>query len=135
MRARATPSQARPRDPRIEEMGVGVEDPRTLQANERTLLAWLRTGVSMITFGFVISRADLWMQAVGQKSPIRGAHTIGAVFVLLGAVCEIIGVTRYMRIRRALLERRPVPVGGAEIVAVGFTAAALGLLLALYAVQ
>jgi len=31
-----------------------VEDPRTLQANERTLLAWLRTGLALITFGFVI---------------------------------------------------------------------------------
>jgi uncharacterized membrane protein YidH (DUF202 family) len=28
-----------------------VRDPRALQANERTLLAWIRTGLALITFG------------------------------------------------------------------------------------
>jgi branched-chain amino acid transport system ATP-binding protein len=36
-----------------------ARDPRTLQANERTLLAWLRTGVSLITFGFAIAQLGI----------------------------------------------------------------------------
>src|SRR5476651_470253 len=80
-----------------------IADPRMLQANERTLLAWLRTGVSLITFGFVISRTSLWLRTNEPRWTILGGDLIGAAFVLLGAIAESIGVVRYLRIRRALL--------------------------------
>jgi putative membrane protein len=110
-----------------------VEDPRMLQANERTLLAWLRTGVSLITFGFVISRTSLWLRRSESSSVTHGENLIGAAFVLLGAISEAIGVVRYLRIRRALLERRPVHVGAAEIVGIGVAVSLFGLVLCVYA--
>ncbi|KAB2893150.1 MAG: DUF202 domain-containing protein, partial [Kofleriaceae bacterium] len=41
-----------------------VEGPdlRILQANERTLLAWVRTGLALMAFGFVIGRIAVWLK-------------------------------------------------------------------------
>jgi putative membrane protein len=110
-----------------------VEDPRLLQANERTLLAWLRTGVSLITFGFVIARTSVWLKKEEPLTATRGADLIGALFVLLGAVTEIVGLARYLRTRAALLAGRPAPLGATGIVAIGASMALLGLLLTMYA--
>jgi putative membrane protein len=110
-----------------------VEDPRTLQANERTLLAWLRTGISLITFGFFIAKSPLWFGGREAPHQARGTETIGLLFVALGTICEGIGVIRYIRIRRALLERRATPVGATEIVAIGLLLTLLGGLLTYYA--
>ena len=55
-----------------------VTDPRTLQANERTLLAWLRTGASLITLGFAIAKLGEWLrQSGGRKNPTSVAEVIG----------------------------------------------------------
>jgi putative membrane protein len=110
-----------------------IEDPRMLQANERTLLAWLRTGVSLITFGFVISRTSLWLRRSEPRWTALGGDLIGAAFVLLGAITEAVGVIRYLRIRRALLSGQPIPVGAVEIVAIGVAVALFGLVLCVYA--
>ena len=110
-----------------------AEDPRLFQANERTLLAWLRTGVSLITFGFVIARTSVWVRKDEPLTATRGADLIGALFVLLGALTEIVGVTRFLRTRAALLAGRPAPPGATEIVAIGASVAMLGLLLTAYA--
>lgn len=49
----AKPNEAAPRrvDP-----PEAAPDPRVLWAEERTLLAWIPTGVSMMGFGFVVAR-------------------------------------------------------------------------------
>jgi putative membrane protein len=104
-----------------------------LQANERTLLAWMRTGVSLITFGFVIAKTSVWVRKDQPLTATRGADLIGALFVLLGAVAEIVGLLRYFRTRAALLAERPAPTGVGGVVAVGASVAILGLLLTMYA--
>jgi putative membrane protein len=111
-----------------------TEDPRLLQANERTLLAWMRTGVSLITFGFVIAKTSIWLRRDQPLAVTRGADLIGALFVFLGAVAEAVGLIRYLRVRTALLGHRPVPLGATEIVAIGVSVALLGLVLTVYAV-
>jgi inner membrane protein YidH len=107
-----------------------VEDPRTLQANERTLLAWLRTGVSLMTFGFFIGKLGLWLHTQpGAPSTPRSA-LVGSALVLLGAITTTVGLLRYVRMRHALLAKKPVPVGAVEVVAVAVILAALGFYLA-----
>jgi uncharacterized membrane protein YidH (DUF202 family) len=83
-----------------------VEDPRLLQANERTLLSWLRTGVALITFGFVIAKTSVWAKREEPLGAYRGADLIGALFVLLGAVAEVVGLVRYLRIRPRVARSR-----------------------------
>lgn len=86
-------------------------DPRDLLANERTLLAWIRTGLSFMAFGFVVERLAVWLGAERPVTSQRATLVIGAVIVALGAGCQLLGALRYVRVRRALREGR-TPLAG-----------------------
>lgn len=76
---------------------------RDHQANERTFLAWLRTAVALIAFGFAIARFGLFtrqLQSVLQTGavvahPILNSQTLGLVFVLFGIGLILIAAWRY----------------------------------------
>jgi putative membrane protein len=112
-----------------------AEDPRTLLANERTLLAWLRTGVSLITFGFFIAKLGLWLHTQPNAPSAPRSAAYGSALVFLGAATETIGIVRYLRTRRALLAGRPVPTGAVDVLGVTVAAALVGLLLGLHMVM
>ena len=48
-------------------------DLRFLQANERTLLAWLRTALALMGFGFVVARFGLYLRMLADH-PINPTH-------------------------------------------------------------
>jgi putative membrane protein len=82
-------------------------------ANERTLLAWIRTGIALMAFGFAIARFGLFLRQVeeaGRMPLTRGAGSawFGVVLVLLGLFTNAAATVRYSRVMRALQERRPV---------------------------
>lgn len=64
-------------------------DPRVYLAAERTLLAWLRSGIAVIGLGFLVARFGLFMAMVrGQHdyaAPLASS-AIGIAFVLIGTV-------------------------------------------------
>ncbi|CBL45041.1 Protein of unknown function DUF202 [gamma proteobacterium HdN1] len=76
-----------------------LKDPRVLFAAERTLLAWNRTSLSLIAFGFVIERAGLLMQALSPKSIHPGQLTIsfwlGLGFIVLGSLTSAFSARQY----------------------------------------
>jgi putative membrane protein len=55
-----------------------TEDPRIPLAAERTFLAWIRTGLALMGFGFVVSRFGLFLRelAAVQKMPQPASHGI-----------------------------------------------------------
>jgi putative membrane protein len=74
-------------------------------ANERTFLAWVRTAIAVMAFGFVIERFDLFLKyaapqaAEQQISPHGGmfANSAGLAFVLLGIAIVAIAGWRFKR--------------------------------------
>jgi putative membrane protein len=79
-------------------------------ANERTFLAWVRTAVAMMGFGFVVERFDLFLRAtpVVAPSPFPGAHNLRlgelAGLALMAAGLAIVGVAigRFMKTTREI---------------------------------
>jgi putative membrane protein len=93
-----------------------VADPRILQANERTLLAWVRTSIALMTFGFVIARIGFWLHTIGGHAGGDGQHElgtawIGAVFLLMGVIGNALAVARYAANRRAIVQGDEIKEG------------------------
>ena len=91
-------------------------DPRLLQANERTLLAWVRSSIALMTFGFVIARIGVWMRTIGARGegfadPELGTAWVGGLFVALGVVANVSAVIRYGAARRAIQTGREISSG------------------------
>jgi inner membrane protein YidH len=105
-------------------------DVRHLLANERTLLAWVRTGLALMAFGFVIDRMALWFRFEGHTDE-RFSMFLGGAMIALGIACPLIGIVRFRAMQRALRAGQPVLPGlaGPIVVAVVVTLLALALLL------
>ena len=50
-------------------MAIADNDPRVFFAAERTLLAWLRTGLTVMALGFMIARFGLFLQLLSLQAP------------------------------------------------------------------
>jgi putative membrane protein len=76
-------------------------------ANERTLLAWSRTGIAIIALGFVVARFGLLLRELGHTAPhgqvSPGASTaLGVAIVLAGVVLLGLALARFLRVGRAI---------------------------------
>jgi putative membrane protein len=86
----------------------GGEDPRVRFAAERTLLAWLRTGLALMGFGFVVARFGLFLREVAearQAAPSRPSGWslgIGTGLVALGVAVTVLAADQHRRILRRL---------------------------------
>jgi putative membrane protein len=92
--------------------GVGDEpDPRFTLANERTLLAWLRTALALVAAGVaIVALSDL-------ISPPWLADVTASTAFLGGGVTALLGYVQWQRVERALRLRQPLPAGiGAVVV-------------------
>jgi len=68
------------------------EDPRIRLAGERTLLAWVRTGLAMMGFGFVVARFGAVMRELAPHHPDAQAPTSGGLSVWIGTTLVVLGV-------------------------------------------
>jgi putative membrane protein len=76
-------------------------------ANERTFLAWVRTGVAIVVFGFAIGRFSLAMRQLASlsSSPVRTAGMsvwMGAGSIAAGIALVVAGLIRYRKTRTQL---------------------------------
>ncbi len=65
---------------------------RTRLANERTFLAYFRTFVVFVSSGFAILRI----------SALKDIHDVGLVLLFLGPVLFVVGVVRFLHVRKKL---------------------------------
>ena len=73
----------------------GQSDPRVYFAAERTFLAWIRTGLALMGFGFVVARFGLFLRELSMRNsglPQVSSHTTGPS-LWLGTALVIVGVT------------------------------------------
>ncbi len=92
--------------------GTGGPEAREHLANERTLLAWIRTGVSLITFGLVVERIG------AQIGPVGTSGAFGVALAVLGCLSLIMGTIQFLRSRRGIATNNFVPAAAAYMVVV-----------------
>jgi putative membrane protein len=105
-------------------------------ANERTFLAWLRTGVATIVFGFAIGRFSIalreFMKLQGQPSTTPGFTTwLGIISAIGGVLLILAGLARYRK-TRVQLDSNTFEPAGYVIDLVSYSLGLLGLVLAGY---
>ena len=84
-------------------------------ANERTFLAWVRTGLAVMAFGFVIEKFNLFVETVASATSLAAAERLrldrlsgplgrydGLVLILVGLALIVVSAARFLRTGRKL---------------------------------
>jgi putative membrane protein len=105
-------------------------------ANERTFLAWVRTGAAIVVFGFAIGRFAIAMRQLTalEGHPLRTAGVsvwMGASSIVAGVVLVIAGLVRYRK-TRAQLDAGTFEPAGFVVDLVTILTVVFGLVLAGY---
>ena len=76
---------------------------RDYLAEERTFLAWIRTGLTLMGFGFVVARFGLFLQMmqITRGGPATQTHGfspwIGTAFIAVGVAVNLLSIRRHLR--------------------------------------
>ena len=102
---------SRPKKESREDDGHIVKtDSRLHMANERTFLAWIRTSIGIMIFGFVVERfaipSDSVLSTQSGASPgeANSLARMGICLVLLGVAASLLATYRFLRIQKHILE-------------------------------
>lgn len=78
-------------------------------ANERTYLAWVRTAIAVMAFGFLLERFNLFLAYTAAASThtelvlhVRASELLGLALIALGAGVTLLATLRYQRNRRLI---------------------------------
>ncbi len=113
-----------------------MTDPRVFFAAERTLLAWVRSGLAMIALGFVVARFGLFLNMISASqataAPMHRSHwpssALGIALVILGVGSILAALHNHRVFVRTLpaedVPKLPIPwltsLFALVIVAIGF---------------
>ncbi len=95
-------------------------------ANERTFLAWIRTSIGIMAFGFVVERFALFMKQLtfflGKTEVplhLQTGHSYSLIFgillVGLGVLISVLAFVRYKRVQRQIEEDSFIPSSGLDL--------------------
>ncbi len=102
-------------------------------ANERTYLAWIRTGITIIALGFVVAKFGLLLKEINPAVQVSSFHLssyIGIALVLVGGLMEILALERFRRNQERIKIGMYEPSAGIEaIISSGIFAVAIILII------
>ena len=81
---------------------IELAEEQTVWAAERTLLAWIRTSMSMITFGFVIGQFSYWAGEAGIKISNFPGKAFGFALMVIGTFSMVLAAIQHVRSLRGL---------------------------------
>src|SRR5882762_11754184 len=98
-----TPEVLRLEEARMETPIVGKPgaDVRDYLAEERTLLAWIRTGIALMGFGFVVARFGIFGDQADMSQQTQAVHPhefslwFGAALIAIGATANLFSAQRF----------------------------------------
>ena len=82
--------------------------PSDYLAAKRTFLAWIRTGLALMGFGFVVARFGIFLQALQMNQsnmpsrPYGPSFWFGTALIVLGVTVNIVSARRHVRLVREL---------------------------------
>ena len=110
-------------------------------AAERTLLAWIRTGLALMGFGFVVARFGLFLQEFQTIQHVPMAHSsgpslwFGTALIAVGVLVNVVAGWSHVRLVRELDRGETAhPRAAVQPVVVAFLLALVGLAMAIYLV-
>lgn len=116
-------------NPKEESGGSGGTEVREHLANERTLLSWIRTGVSLISFGLVIERVG------AEIGSTRASGAFGIALAVLGCTTLILGTAQFLRSRRGIAAGNFVSAAAPYLLVVAGSLALAGAFIAYVLLQ
>jgi putative membrane protein len=82
-----------------------VRNRRVHLANERTLLAWMRTALGLMAFGFVVHRFNVFAREIRLLAPPQapaGFLHLGLVLIVFGSVVGVLAALRFLIVEREI---------------------------------
>lgn len=112
-------------------------------ANERTFLAWVRTAIAVMAFGFLVARFNLFLRIAaeslsgrsGRVAPVPGGglgSVAGLLLIVAGTAMVAVAAVRFVRTARAIDSDEPRADGARIDLALAGLMVALGLALVVY---
>jgi uncharacterized membrane protein YidH (DUF202 family) len=101
-------------------------------ANERTLLAWVRTSLALIALGFVVARFAVFSRGLNVAAATNATSTaFGIALVSGGFTAGLVGLVRFLRVKRQIDQDDFQPDAWSLVLLVGI-ALAMAVALAVY---